>query len=123
MYVDSLDRPWTETKFMFQGFFITNQWAIDELKRLCKSVYVNPLRATEAPAASAPLNQTPPNASGYASSSAATVTRTPVRERYPVALAVEKEIVKAKAIHAEAKAAAKAIFTQMLQNGRLDVHL
>ena len=122
MYVDSLDRPWTETKFMFQGFFITNDWAIDELKRLCKFVYVNPLREAEAPAAQ--LNPTPPSTGGYASSSAATVTRTPVvRERYPVALAVEKEIVKAKAIHEEAKAAAKAIFTQMLQNGRLDVEL
>jgi len=38
-------------------------------------------------------------------------------------LPVEKEIIKAKAIHEEAKAAAKAIFTQMLQNGRLDVEL
>ncbi len=44
-------------------------------------------------------------------------------ERYPITQAVEREITVAKAIHREASVAAKAIFTQMLQSGRLDVHL
>jgi len=40
MYVSSLDRPWVETPFMFQGFELQDQEEIDELKRLTRHVYV-----------------------------------------------------------------------------------
>ncbi|HEV2110034.1 MAG TPA: HD domain-containing phosphohydrolase, partial [Gammaproteobacteria bacterium] len=101
MYVDQLDRPWTETRFMYQGFFIQNQETIQELARVSKFVFVDAERnATESKSQ-------------------------PVRsvERYPVTQTVEREIVVAKTIHREASAAAKTIFTQMLQSGRLDVEL
>jgi len=100
MYVDRLDRPWTETRFMYQGFFIQNDETLDELRRVCRFVFVDTERAAELK----PL----PRVAG---------------ERYPITQSVEKEIVRAKAIHQEATAAAKAIFTQMLQSGRLDVEL
>jgi HD-GYP domain-containing protein (c-di-GMP phosphodiesterase class II) len=102
MYVDRLDRPWTETRFMYQGFFIQNSDAIDELSRTCAFVFVDATRsrATEPPTG-------PPRSV----------------ERYPVTQAVEREIGVAKGIHKEATAAAKSIFTQMLQSGRLDVDL
>jgi HD-GYP domain-containing protein (c-di-GMP phosphodiesterase class II) len=41
MYVDSLDRPWIETPFLFQGFPVNNQDDIDELKNYCKFVYID----------------------------------------------------------------------------------
>ena len=41
MYVAHLDRPWTETPFLFQGFFIRNQDEIEELQRHCQFVYVD----------------------------------------------------------------------------------
>jgi HD-GYP domain-containing protein (c-di-GMP phosphodiesterase class II) len=100
MYVDRLDRPWTETRFMYQGFFIQNEDTLEELQRVCRFVFVDTDREREArPVA---------RASG---------------ERYPVTQPVEREIVRAKAIHREAIAASKTIFTQMLQSGRLDVDL
>jgi HD-GYP domain-containing protein (c-di-GMP phosphodiesterase class II) len=40
MYVSSLDRPWLETPFMFQGFIVQDQQEIDELIRLTKFVYI-----------------------------------------------------------------------------------
>lgn len=40
MYVSSLDRPWVETPFMFQGFVVNNQDDIDELRRHTRHVYV-----------------------------------------------------------------------------------
>ena len=100
MYVDRLDRPWTETRFMYQGFFIRNDETLAELRRVCQHVFVDVERAEE-------------------------TTRPAARssERYTVTEPVEREIVRAKAIHKEASAAAKAIFTQMLQSGRLDVDL
>ena len=40
MYVVQLDRPWLETPFLFQGFFIRDRDEINELKTYCKHVYV-----------------------------------------------------------------------------------
>lgn len=44
MYVSSLDRPWLETPFMLQGFFIESEDDIDELARHCRYVYIDPER-------------------------------------------------------------------------------
>jgi HD-GYP domain-containing protein (c-di-GMP phosphodiesterase class II) len=40
MYVAELDRPWLETPFLFQGFYIRDQDEIEELKKYCDYVYV-----------------------------------------------------------------------------------
>src|SRR5690348_8297077 len=101
MYVDQLDRPWTDTRFMYQGFFIRDPETIEEIARVCKFVYVDAARAEE--------EERP--------------TVRPTVARYAVTHTVEKEIVRAKEIHRDATTAAKTIFTQMLQSGRLDVDL
>ncbi len=41
MYVAELDRPWTDTPFLFQGFNIQNQQQINALKKFCKYVFVD----------------------------------------------------------------------------------
>jgi HD-GYP domain-containing protein (c-di-GMP phosphodiesterase class II) len=41
MYVAELDRPWTDTPFMFQGFLLRSQEQLDALKKYCKLVYVD----------------------------------------------------------------------------------
>jgi len=45
MYVFELDRPWTETPFMFQGFHVRTQQQIDMLKKYCEFVYVDAERS------------------------------------------------------------------------------
>ena len=40
MYVASLDRPWKETSFLFQGFLIREQEEVDQLKKLCRDVFI-----------------------------------------------------------------------------------
>lgn len=40
MYVSSLDRPWTETPFMFQGFEVKNQQDIEDLCQHARQVHV-----------------------------------------------------------------------------------
>jgi HD-GYP domain-containing protein (c-di-GMP phosphodiesterase class II) len=42
MYVSKLDRPWTETPFVFQGFILRSQKQIDVMQKLCKHVFVDP---------------------------------------------------------------------------------
>ena len=41
MYISELDRPWTDTPFMFQGFVLTTQQQLDALKKYCSSVIVD----------------------------------------------------------------------------------
>jgi len=40
MYVTELDRPWLGTPFLFQGFEITTDEELSQLRSLCKFVYV-----------------------------------------------------------------------------------
>ncbi len=41
MYVAELDRPWIGTTFLFQGFEITDDSVIEELRRCCQFVYID----------------------------------------------------------------------------------
>lgn len=41
MYVSQLDRPWLETPFLFQGFYIRNDSEIGELRRYCEHVVID----------------------------------------------------------------------------------
>ena len=41
MYVAELDRPWTDTPFMFQGFLLRNQQQLDALRKYCNAVMVD----------------------------------------------------------------------------------
>jgi len=50
MYVAQLDRPWLETPFLFQGFYIRDQDEIRDLQAYCDYVYI--LREDEPGAAS-----------------------------------------------------------------------
>lgn len=41
MYVAALDRPWTDTPFMFQGFHLRTDQQLETLKKFCKHVFVD----------------------------------------------------------------------------------
>jgi HD-GYP domain-containing protein (c-di-GMP phosphodiesterase class II) len=42
MFVAKLDRPWTETPFVYQGFVLQTEEQLNTLKKYCKKVYVDP---------------------------------------------------------------------------------
>lgn len=46
MYVCELDRPWSETAFLFQGFRITNDQEIERLISTCEFVYIDEEKST-----------------------------------------------------------------------------
>ena len=46
MYVCELDRAWSETPFLFQGFRITNEREIEKLKQICNFVYIDEEKST-----------------------------------------------------------------------------
>ena len=41
MYIAELDRPWTDTPFMFQGFVLATQAQLDALKKYCRTVFID----------------------------------------------------------------------------------
>lgn len=45
MYVSSLDRPWLDTPFLFQGFPIQDQDDLFALKNICEFVYIDTLKS------------------------------------------------------------------------------
>ena len=41
VYVNELDRPWTDTPFMYQGFVINSEAQLQALKKYCKKVIID----------------------------------------------------------------------------------
>jgi len=50
MYVSKLDCPWVGTPFLFQGFVLDSEDQLATLRRLCKTVFVDPERNEAGPA-------------------------------------------------------------------------
>lgn len=45
MFVSELDRPWLESPFLLQGFLIEDQATLDQLREVCRFVYVDRTRS------------------------------------------------------------------------------
>ena len=47
MYVSQVDRPWLETPFLFQGFFIASEEQVEEVQRICEYVYIDVIKGKD----------------------------------------------------------------------------
>jgi HD-GYP domain-containing protein (c-di-GMP phosphodiesterase class II) len=47
MFVAELDRPWTDTPFLFQGFLVEDEEQVAQLQSYCKFVYVDRSRSAD----------------------------------------------------------------------------
>ena len=47
MYIAKLDRPWLETPFPFQGFYLRTKHEINEVQRFCEFVFVDGKKGTQ----------------------------------------------------------------------------
>jgi HD-GYP domain-containing protein (c-di-GMP phosphodiesterase class II) len=70
MYIAELDRPWTDTPFMFQGFHLRTDRQFEALKKYCRHVFVDVARsvASGAPGAArtAAIVRAPAEEPGFA---------------------------------------------------------
>jgi len=57
MYIAELDRPWTDTPFMFQGFVLSTVQQLEALKKYCATVLVDVERSEPASPAPPPLGK------------------------------------------------------------------
>jgi HD-GYP domain-containing protein (c-di-GMP phosphodiesterase class II) len=126
MYVSRLDRPWTDTPFLFQGFFIHRQDELQMLRRYCHYVFVDQERTREGEGHSAiaearrvertftpvtAAHETPP----------ASPRRRRRHESYPIPLAMEEEIGEARLVYDEAREVAKALVVKLMDEGRVEM--
>ncbi len=106
MYVSRLDRPWVETRFLFQGFRISTQEDIDELRDFCEYVYIDHEQRDIAPPTADVMAgaraRTKPTVSvivhtGKADKLGEIFRAPPQREVYPVTTSLDKEMAPARA--------------------------
>lgn len=45
MFVSALDRPWTDSPFLMQGFSVTSQKVLDKIREICDFVYIDTARS------------------------------------------------------------------------------
>jgi putative nucleotidyltransferase with HDIG domain len=125
LYVSRLDRPWTDTPFLFQGFTIESDEQLRTLRELCKVVYVE-VSGREAEE----LNAAPVAASAAARSTGPTdliaelsIDATALVDRVPPkdAIPLKTELTLATETFTDAKRAVGNIFENLRRGGGLDV--
>jgi HD-GYP domain-containing protein (c-di-GMP phosphodiesterase class II) len=103
MYVAELDRPWTETPFMFQGFHLRTATQLAALKKHCKHVFVDPEKS---------------DATGKTSPSApATTFKVRGSTAYPETASVEQEFRPALVAFQESEKAVNDLFRPLATGG------
>lgn len=132
LYVERLDRPWTDTPFLFQGFTIRDQDEIETLQRYCEYVFVDAYRSSSSGQAEEPVTQRPQGEQRTISAVTAgrSAASDPMRSRYrgmrepyERSVPVESEIAVAEKLHAEAGRVANAILSRLQETGKLDIDL
>lgn len=114
MFVCRLDRPWLETPFMLQGFYVMNEDDIRALMEYCKHVYIE----TDVPE----LKLNPKDSLNGKSQWRQTVSDLPrPREIYKTETPVEREITVVKEMREEIASAVEEIMQAVREEKKLNV--
>ena len=124
VYVSALDRPWSETPFLFQGFEIESDDELKQLQTLCRTVYID-VHAEEAEAIRSAARRHTPQKKPPAADVALEIPKNLVTHlekvviRDPIPL--KAELSQAKATFGTAKQSVASFFTRLKRGGGLDV--
>lgn len=100
MYVSELDRPWTETNFLFQGLLLETRDDIEQVQMQCDYVYID----SDEPEPAKALREFGFKTNSRKEGIREILSDIPRGHKYPVTLAVEKELARANHAHAHAAA-------------------
>lgn len=127
MYVSGLDRPWSQTPFPLQGFFIRQPDEIDQLRLYCKYVLIDVQRGKQ-PVAVKHSTIEKKGGGGAADAAEARqrqqITAAPLKLRhnfYSDPVALKKENVAAEKLHGDIKANLNEIMSGVSQGGVVEV--
>ena len=110
MYVCELDRPWLETPFLFQGFYIESEEVIEEIGRYCEHVFVDVERNDD----TIRLKRQPMHASSDEDAGATTHTDQDT-------LLLKTELIAARAAHEKAEHAVEDLFRRVRNDEELEI--
>jgi len=125
MYVAQLDRPWTDTPFLFQGFFLHQDDEIDLIRRYCQHVFIDAHRGDQAGEPADKESRTITRVTSLRSPAPAKAPPAGERRRaeYERSAAVEYEMPAARAIYADTAKAAKDVIQHLQETGHLNIEL
>ena len=111
VFVAELDRPWTETPFMFQGFVLNNNKQIETLKQYCKKVVIDTEKGLDLP-----------DKSQVKAGQAHVSVLTTIKEKatYEEKASIKSETPVARAAHAKSAAVLKDMFGTLRAGKALD---
>lgn len=104
MYIAHLDRPWLESPFIVQGFYVHTREDIAEVGEVCSHVYVDPRRRTRTSFIKTVVNGAPT-----------------CRKVSNVTISLRDDFVAAEADYESATSAVKQAFTRLRETGQIDV--
>ena len=102
MYVSELDRPWLETPFLFQGFYVQSDEEVAAVRSHCRQVTVDTERDEDRPQ---PLAK-----------------RRPPRPPAEAMRELKVEIKQASGVHVSVAATIENVMGELKNAGKLDVH-
>ena len=102
MYVSELDRPWLETPFLFQGFYVQSDDEVAAVRSHCRQVAVDTERDEDRPQ---PLAK-----------------RRPPRPPAEAMRELKDEIKQASGVHVSVAATIENVMGELKHAGKLDVH-
>ena len=120
MYVMEVDRPWLDTPFPFQGFHVRGLKELQQIRRLCRYVYVDPdltlgKEPVHLPRAPGAVTFSPKRTSkpGNLPLHQRVALAPPVKSHYRDMTHVEEEIMAARAVHTRARQAIEHVFNDV----------
>ena len=114
VYISELDRPWTETPFLFQGFVLEDEKQLEMLKKYCRKVYVDPEKSPDLPGRK-PVKTIP--GGRKVESVLASITRTVV---YEEKVSVDLELPAARAAQGKTEVALRDVFNTVRSGKVID---
>lgn len=123
MYVSGLDRPWSQTPFPLQGFFIRQTEEIDQLRLYCKYVVIDVQRGKQ-PVAVTHATLDKPGSKDSDSRQRQQISASPLKLRhnfYSEPIPLRKENVSAEKLHGDIKSNVGALMSGIQQGGVVEI--
>lgn len=118
MYVSRLDRPWVETPFPLQGFYVKDLKDVDQLKRYCREVTIDLVRSR---VVADPLRHqldAPAKRQAEAVATSAAKVRRPT---YQTTVSMPQEVMASRELHTEFAAAVASAYQQLSRGQSINV--
>lgn len=124
MYVSGLDRPWSQTPFPLQGFFIRQADEIDQLRLYCKYVVIDVQRGKQPVAVKHATLEKKGGPETAGERQRQQITAAPLKLRhnfYSEPVSLKKENVAAEKLHGDIKSNISELMRDVGQGGAIEV--